>query len=173
MSTLKDLVGADGRTGLEVIEIGMRRDLIAALGTLAPRVRRTIAISYARWPRDCWVACDRWAPLLKAEQIGFLCADGRGDGPDVFGPDRLTVPESERGGYLANVNDVCELKRHRWFLIGPGRCVFDPTAHQFDQQGGVSLDRYRLDGFPIIEWRARALNDELPSHAVETRRSCE
>ena len=41
------------------------------------------------------------------------------------------------------------MHRHYWLEVGPDRLIFDPTAHQFDDNGGVWLDRYTIDGMPL------------------------
>lgn len=38
------------------------------------------------------------------------------------------------------------MHRHYWLEIGLERLIVDPTAHQFDHRGGMSLDRYTVDG---------------------------
>lgn len=71
---------------------------------------------------------------------------GEGVDDDVFCDYRL-VPIELRSGYREADSQV---HRHYWLVIGDGRRLLDPTAHQFDRRGGVSPDRYVVDGMPII-----------------------
>jgi len=58
------------------------------------------------------------------------------------------VPAEARSGYRESDGQI---HRHFWLLIGPDHLLFDPTAHQFDNKGGVSLDQYTIDGRPVTE----------------------
>ena len=49
------------------------------------------------------------------------------------------------------------MHRHYWLEIGADRLIFDPTAHQFDDRGGVQLDRYTAGGEPL---RPRGMSEE-------------
>lgn len=54
--------------------------------------------------------------------------------------------------------------KHYWVVMGPEQFIFDPTAYQFvaggichvtgmAESGGLSLDRYMLDGRRFVESR--------------------
>jgi uncharacterized protein YodC (DUF2158 family) len=74
----------------------------------------------------------------------FELCGGEGVDDEVFRGYRL-VPLDERSGYREDDGFV---HRHWWLGYGPGRLIFDPTVHQFDDRGGVSLDRYVIQGKP-------------------------
>jgi len=58
------------------------------------------------------------------------------------------------GGYETEPGKVA---RHFWLALGPRLALFDPTAHQFDAYGAVTIDRYwvqaRSAHTSFIDWR--------------------
>ncbi len=131
---------------LEVYERGLPTAVSRLLLAEAPRVREGLDALGAKRRWDCGYAVAAWKRELQGANVVFAEAGGVGvDEPaeDAF---YRTIPLSRRSGYLEGDGQV---HRHWWLLIGPGRHLFDPTAHQFDNRGGVSLDRYIVDGMPI------------------------
>ena len=43
---------------------------------------------------------------------------------------------------------------HWWLIVGVDERIFDPTAHQFDLRGGISVFRYIVEDRPFVDWRA-------------------
>lgn len=91
---------------------------------------------------DCRYACAAWKRALRRREVDVEMQGGEGVDDPVFRDYRL-VPLDLRSGYREGDDRV---HRHFWLGVGAERRVFDPTAHQFDDTGGVSLDRYTLDG---------------------------
>ncbi len=81
--------------------------------------------------------------VLRDERLAVWTNGGEGVDDDVVSSDYRIVPLDKRSGYRERDGQV---HRHYWLEIGPERFLFDPTAHQFDDTGGVSLDRYTVNG---------------------------
>ncbi len=118
--------------------------------------RRGKAIMARLGPRigDCMVACTAWHAALSSELP--IMVGG-------FGEHIETVPETpadRRSGYLTDDDGVVT---HWWLMFGPRGSLFDPTAHQFDGRGGVSKDRYLVDGKTILQWSWADLVLRFPS----------
>ena len=72
-----------------------------------------------------------------------------GEGVDHDDP---PTPETPHSGYR---KADALVHAHYWLLVGPGRHVFDPTAHQrqFTRGGPIRLYRYVIEGLPLPNWR--------------------
>jgi len=132
-----------------VIERGMGEEFVAIVANVADEVRRNLEAFRGR-RLDCRHACLAWERALRPEGFHVEVVGGEGVDGDVFSPDYRLVPLDQRSGYREG-DDV--VHRHYWLEIGTQRLIFDPTAHQFDDKGGVSRDRYVVDGLPAIARR--------------------
>jgi hypothetical protein len=140
--------GDEGPTG--GVEDGINAQTMATIEVLASAVGASLDASPGQ-REDCRYASAAWERVLRARGIDVLMLGGEGVDDDVF-RDYMLVRIEQRSGYRQG-GDI--LRRHYWLGIGPERFVFDPTAHQFDDQGGVSLDRYVLDGRAVPISRER------------------
>lgn len=95
---------------------------------------------------DCRHACSAWERALKSQGLAVRTFGGEGVDDDSPSSDFRIAPLDRRTGYREDDNVV---HRHYWPEIGADRLIFDPTAHQFDDRGGVSLDRYTVNGEPL------------------------
>ena len=124
-----------------VLAATMPPELMAIVAAVAGSVRNELDGRR----RDCRYACAAWLRALACHGIACECCGGEGVDDDVF-VDYVLVPLNRRSGYLEADRLV---HRHHWLLLGPDRRLFDPTAHQFDDRGGISLDNYIVDGQPV------------------------
>lgn len=83
---------------------------------------------------------------MKSHGLAVRTFGGEGVDDDSPSSDFRIAPLDRRTGYREGDNVV---HRHYWLEIGADRRIFDPTAHQFDDRAGVSLDRYTVDGEPL------------------------
>ena len=120
-----------------VMERTLSEDVVEMIAALAGVVGRSLEATGHRG--DCRYASAAWERALGARGVTSQLLGGEGADGEVFTSDYRLVPEEQRGGYRA----ADRLARHYWLGIGPEQLIFDPTAHQFDANGGVSLDRYR------------------------------
>ena len=127
-----------------VIEHGVSEDAVAVIDALAQAVRDSLYASPGQ-RQDCRYACAAWERALRARGIDVQLRGGEGVYDEVFVGYRL-VPLDRRSGYRESDDQV---HRHYWLEIDADGLIFDPTAHQFDDRGGVSLDRYTVDGEPL------------------------
>jgi hypothetical protein len=98
---------------------------------------------------DCRYACDAWRRAFARHGVACLLSGGEGVDDEVTRGHRL-VPLDRRSGYRESDGLI---HRHYWLRIGADRHLFDPTAHQFDRNGGVALERYLVDGIPLAAGR--------------------
>ena len=114
---------------------------------------------------DCAIAVPEWVELLRRNDVG-CCCEG------VMTDDPATEP---RTGYRIN-SDVVRV--HYWVVIGDERLVFDPTASQFHRggvcqlgrrlaRGGISLDRYIVNGERFVDVRARIHSDPTDPRCLD------
>jgi hypothetical protein len=127
-----------------VFERGLSQDLVAIVDALADSVRVGLDISPGQ-RRDCMYTCAAWERALRACGTEVQLRGGVGVDDEAFVGYRL-VPLDRRSGYREADDEV---HRHFWLEIGGDHLIFDPTAHQFDERGGVSLDRYTVNGEPL------------------------
>jgi len=95
---------------------------------------------------DCRHACFTWERALQARGLSAATNGGEGVDDDPLSSDYKIAPRDKRSGYR---EDDGVVHRHYWLEVGAERLIFDPTAHQFDVKGGVSLDRYTVRGEPL------------------------
>jgi hypothetical protein len=126
-----------------VIENGMPIEVVAAIARIADDVRRSLDAAPGRL-LDCRYACASWARALHSQSVVARTVGGEGVDAEVFSSEYRLVPLDRRSGYREADGAV---HRHYWLEIE--RRIFDPTAHQFDSKGGVSLDRYTVEGNPL------------------------
>ncbi len=144
-SRLQDFLypGEGGPAG--VIEQGMSADVVAVIDAAADVVRRSLDAFPGR-RMDCRHACSAWERALKSRGLSVRMFGGEGVDDDSPSSDFRIAPLDRRTGCRDGDNVVhC----HYWLEVGAARLIFDPTAHQFDDGGGVSLDRYTVDGEPL------------------------
>lgn len=127
-----------------VLERGLSQDVVALIDKLAEAVRVSLDASPGQ-RRDCRYACAAWERALRAHGIDVQLRGGEGVDDEVFVGYRL-VPLDRRSGYRESDDQV---HRQYWLETDADRLIFDPTAHQFDDRGGVSLDRYTVNGEPL------------------------
>ena len=135
-----------------VIELSMSHEVVTIIEANADLVRLNLDAFPAR-RKDCRHACGSWQRVLMLHRVAVKTAGGEGVDDGDYSSDYRFVPLDRRSGYRVALDDL--VHRHYWLEIGPERLIFDPTAHQFDEKGGVSLDRYTLDGKPVLVSRAR------------------
>ena len=127
-----------------VIEGGLALSVVAAIEQQARAVRAALG----RRIGDCLLASTLWHEALAAHGQPSIVVGGFGQHVDTVPP----TAADQLSGYLTNDDGVVT---HWWLMFGPGGLLFDPTAHQFDRRGGVSLSRYLVDGESLLEWRGR------------------
>ena len=132
-----------------VIERGLRAEVVAEIGALAEAVGASLEATGHR--QDCRYACAAWERALRSRGVACQLLGGEGADGEVFTSDYRLVAVDQRGGYRA----VDRLARHYWLGVGPDRLVFDPTAHQFDHNGGVFLDRYMIGSDSVVPQQPR------------------
>ena len=151
-----------------VYETGIGEDVVSEIESIAavwpepdPRADR--------WPFvkdicDCKIAV-RWSELLRGRQIDCCYEGVMTDDPD----------EEPPTGYRVKSGLVVV---HYWVVIGDERRVFDPTASQFHtggicqlgrrlDRGGISLDRYIVDGERLVDVRSRIHSDSADSRCLD------
>jgi hypothetical protein len=129
-----------------VIEGVAAAEFVETLSVLAPQVRHGLDVIKDRG-MDCRHASVAWERALRAHGLHARMVGGEGTDDDVFTSDYRLVALDRRSGYRRADDDI--VHRHYWLEVGPDRLIFDPTAHQFDDKGGVSLDRYTIEGTPL------------------------
>ncbi|HVA84748.1 MAG TPA: hypothetical protein VNF73_00375 [Candidatus Saccharimonadales bacterium] len=127
-----------------VAEAGMPDELTATILDLAGTVRDDLDTFPGR-RSDCRQACASWLRVLDTRGILAASVGGEGVDDDLF-VGYMLVPLDQRSGYRESDDRV---HRHYWLALGENGWLFDPTAHQFDDKGGVAFARYVLDGLPI------------------------
>ena len=133
-----------------VIERSMSHEVVEIIEANADPVRLALdAIPGRR--KDCRHACASWQRVLTLRGVAVKTAGGEGVDDGDYSSDYRFVPLDRRSGYREALDDL--VHRHYWLEIGQERVIFDPTAHQFDEKGGISLDRYQLDGQPFLALR--------------------
>lgn len=133
-----------------VIERSMSHEVVGIIEANADRVRDNLdAFSGRRM--GCRHACRSWERVLTLHRVAVETVGGEGVDDGDYSSDYRVVPLDRRSGYREALDDL--VHRHYWLEIGPERLIFDPTAHQFDEKGGVSLGRYTLDGQPVLALR--------------------
>ncbi len=127
-----------------VVELGLSEAVLAAIDREADAVRRSLG------PRigDCLLACTVWHAALAACGQTRIVVGGFGQHVDT----EPRTPADRLSGYRTDDDGIVT---HWWLMFGPDGLLFDPTAHQFDNRGGISLSRYRVDGTSLQEWRGR------------------
>ena len=127
-----------------VIQRGLDLAVVAAINREADAVWRSLG------PRidDCLLACAVWHAALRASDQTRIVAGGFGQHVDT----EPRTPADRLSGYRTNDDGIVT---HWWLMFGPDGLLFDPTAHQFDNRGGISLSRYRVDGTSLQQWRGR------------------
>lgn len=125
-----------------VLDAATDQQVAKAIVDLAAEVGEALDV----WPSrrtDCRHACVEWQRVLERVGVRAVLVGGEGvDGEEVGSDYRVTTPATA-SGYLESDGTV---HRHYWLAIGDGGRLFDPTAHQFDDRGGVERGRYRVDG---------------------------
>ncbi len=87
---------------------------------------------------DCGYASAEWERVFR--HAGIRCAT-------------IGAPGDEHAVYQRRVGGI---KPHMWLFVGPEMRIFDPTASQFDDDGGVRLEGYWVDwpqGRRMLDWR--------------------
>lgn len=136
-----------------VIEVGIQSEVVDYIRERAATVMG--GRSEHDLMRECWKMAPTWCQVL-GDRFPGLAVSLRGgeggepqqQGPGRYGPD----PGGHRSGYLGGSRRV---ERHYWVTLDEGELIFDPTAHQWDDRGGLDIARYRMDGKPFIDWRTR------------------
>ena len=128
-----------------VVERELSHDAVVVLDAVADDVRRSLDAFPGR-RMDCRHACAGWERALKPLGLAVRTCGGEGVDDDSPSSDFRIAPLDRRTGYREGDNVV---HRHYWLEVGADRLIFDPTAHQFEGRGGVSLDRYTVDGEPL------------------------
>jgi hypothetical protein len=136
--------GDEGPTG--VFERGMPEEIVEAIAEHAT----FIAASLGPRARDCLWACPAWERRLKGRGVEVRTLGGVGIDDEVFDAAYRSIPLDRRSGYR---EDDGQIHQHWWLAVGTESLVFDPTGHQFDDKGGISLDGYVIDGEPWIDQR--------------------
>jgi hypothetical protein len=127
---------------------------VQAIDEIAARWSKTSSpVEEERWHgrhRDCQIASD-WAAALCRLDVPSVCVGELGD-------DETTKCQS---GYRIKTGAIiC----HFWVVIGTEQLIFDPTSSQFHyggvcqivepvDKGGVSVDRYVVDGWSFRDAR--------------------
>lgn len=134
-----------------VMERGLSKDAVSVIGEEAASIRRGLDVTGQR--RDCRRACGDWIRALSKREIDVQLLGGEGIDGEVVTSDYRVVPPELASGYREDDDLV---HRHYWLGIGAERLIFDPTAYQFDDKGGVSFDRYTIDGESLTTMRAKS-----------------
>lgn len=118
------------------------RDVLAVIDRLAPMVRQALdLVPERRW--DCRYTCSAWRGQLDELGVEVREEGGVGEDDEAFTADRRFIPLDERSGYRESDGRI---HRHWWLRVGSGHWLFDPTAHTFEDRGGVETARYVVDG---------------------------
>jgi hypothetical protein len=131
-----------------VIEHGLDPDVREAIERDAGAIGESLRVM--NQIADCRYAAAEW---LRALPLGLAASVGGVgiDEPD-YDPWRRLIPLDRRSGYREGDGEV---HRHFWIAIGLEQRIFDPTAHQFDGRGGLSIGGYTIAGQPFVEARRR------------------
>lgn len=111
------------------------------------------ALAWERWRWQCDTMSCGWRKwLIEHTDLGVVVCGGPGVDYGDNEPDK-EVPEANLSGYRTQSDSL--VHKHYWLLIGPGRHVFDPTAHQdqFQREWPMRLDGYVVEGLPLTERR--------------------
>ena len=142
---LADLFYPGRNQPVGVLDRAMPSELRDVVSELAPTLGQTLAGPPDR-TMDCRVACNFWRAALATRGIKAHTMGGEGIDDDVFVQYRF-VPLERRSGYMEADSKI---HRHYWLSVGDDQSLIDPTAHQFDDRGGVSIGRYVIDGVPAV-----------------------
>lgn len=145
MAELSDFTYPDRVSPVGVIDSSMPPEIVRVIAALAPAIGRALAGPPDR-TLECGLACKFWMEGLQRVGVPARIIGGVGVDDDAFTSNYQLVPLDRRSGYQEGDGQV---HRHFWLVIGDERLIFDPTAHQFDTKGGVSWDRYVVDGSPF------------------------
>ena len=140
---LVDVFYPDDERPAGVVERAVGVDIIGKIGALAAVMNERFRTVPAQRD-DCRYASAAWERTLQGEGVDARFVGGEGIDEDVH-RGYMLVPLDRRTGYLEGDG---LMHRHYWLEIGPERHIFDPTAHQFDDRGGVALERDIIDGVP-------------------------
>jgi len=143
---LADFAYPDDNDRIGVIEREMPSEIVAAITEDAALV----AASLGGRRGDCLWACPAWQRVLRPRGVQVETMGGVGVDDDAFDALYQLIPHGRRSGYR---EDDGRIRQHWWLAIGAEPLLFDPTGHQFDDKGGLSLDRYVIDGDPWIDRR--------------------
>lgn len=142
---LADFTYPQEPTPAGVVEGAMPGELKEAIRGLAVAVRAELDAIPGRG-LDCRHACSSWRRALTRNGVSVEGTGGEGEDDDVYDVAFRFVPLDERSGYRESDGRV---HRHYWLAVGVEGWLFDPTAHKFDGSGGVSFDRYVVDGVSL------------------------
>lgn len=142
---LLDLTYGGDHSPSGVLDARMPAKTVQMILAMEPRVRASFPSNGQK--TDCRYASSAWMRAFRAVGIAADVAGGDGVDEDAFTSDWKLVPPEARSGYR---EDDGQVHRHYWLLLTPDLLLFDPTAHQFDTRAGVSLERYIVDGEPIV-----------------------
>jgi hypothetical protein len=124
-----------------VIERGTPLEIVRIIGERAAEVSGSFRFPKMRG--DCGYATSAWERTLRTAGV-VACRSIGGAGQH-----EITVPATPLARVSGYRTDDDGVVRHFWLLVGPAEHLFDPTAHQFDNRGGISEDRYWLEGGPF------------------------
>jgi hypothetical protein len=136
-----------------VLERGLTESLGSLVAAQLTEVERALKRGERELLSDCLSATASWSRALAAAGAAVRVVGGVGQHIDTV----PTTPSERQGGYLT---DDDGLVQHWWLMLEPNGWIFDPTAHQFDDRGGVDIGRYRVEGASLAEWRR-----DWPAHA--------
>jgi hypothetical protein len=129
-----------------VFERGLTRSTRAIVAPYVAAVENVLKVGDRDMLSDCLFATANWSRVLAAGGATVRVVGGVGQHLETV----PATPSERQGGYLT---DDDGLVQHWWLMLEPHGLIFDPTAHQFDGRGGVDIDRYRVEGTPVAEWR--------------------
>jgi hypothetical protein len=144
---LVDFAYPDNEDHIGVIE----REMPSLIVTAITEDATLVAASLGGRRGDCLWACPAWQRVLGARGVRGETMGGVGVDDDAFDALYQLIPHESRSGYR---EDDGQIRQHWWLAVGAEALLFDPTGHQFDDKGGLSLDRYVIDGEPWIDRRA-------------------
>lgn len=119
------------------IDARMSGEILRIILALAQSVRGSFPDDAQK--ADCRYASAAWARSLSREGVEAQDEGGVGVDEEQVTSDWKLVPSEERSGYRRANDDQIHL--HFWLLLGPEHLLFDPTAHQFDDKGGVAIEQ--------------------------------
>ena len=124
-STFVDFFYPGERDARGIIQFGLDGTIVATIEREAEAIRKSLG------PRisDCLLASSVWQAALAASGPAPIVAGGFGQ--------RETVPPTPGDRLSGYRTDDDGVVTHLWLMFGPDSLLFDPTAHQFDDRGGI------------------------------------